>query len=143
MAGEVLFAGFSEQVAVESMGTIGTGGASGRPLEQLRQRLAIIQQEGDTGPFAGEQLVEQCLRGERDIESRAFVPGHGQASDQSPSLRIGRFAVDGFSQGAVRQHPHAKVDPPALEEAQAAEGLSIKQLVGNEDTGPAELSTVA
>ncbi len=139
VAGEVLLPDVGQQVTVQPMGTVGARRAAGRAGEQLRQGLAVIEQDGGARPPPAKESGEERLGRERDVERRALVPRVGQGRDQGPPLGIGGRAVDGLGERPIIEHPHPEVHPTSLMEPQATEGLGIEELVGDEHARAAQV----
>jgi hypothetical protein len=122
---------------------IGAGGALGRALEEVGERLAVVEEDGEAGPGPAEQSLEERLGGEGDIERRSLVPRIGQGVDEGTPWDIGGLPIDRLSEATIVEDAHAEVDPTPREESKAPEGLGIEELVGDEDGARWDVERVA
>lgn len=143
VAGEVLLAGMGEEVGMEGVVAVGAGGAGGRALEEVRERLAVVEEEGEPLPAAAEDPAEESLGGEGEVKGGALVPGMGKGCDEGAAGFVVGLAMDILGEGSVGEHAHAELDPAAAGEAESAEGLGVEELVGDDDGAGRDVERVA
>lgn len=140
VGGEVLLAGVGEEVGGEGVSVVGAGAAYGDGVGELGEGFAVVEGDEEPAPATGRETGGELgglEGGVKVVVERGVVEGRERGGEID-----GGGAEVRFGETVVVAERDSELVPGGGAADEAAEGLGVEELVGENDAGALDLERV-